>query len=196
MIRAAFALLLLGALAGCATQVPVPNSTTLPDPAVLQRWTASGRLALSAGEQGGSGSFIWNQDGPTSRLDLRGPLGAGAMQVVAGPAGLTLTDGSGRAVDSEAARNALQARLGADLPWNSLSYWMLGVPAPGSEATVVDGEAGAQRVIEQAGWRIDYDAYTPTQGTVLPRRFTATRESVRVKVIVDNWTLPAPVARP
>lgn len=196
MIRAVIALLLLGMFAGCATQAPVPTSTTLPDPAMLRHWTASGRLALATGEQGGSGSFVWNQDGPTTRLDLRGPLGAGALQVVAGPDGLALADGSGRQVDAEAARNALQARLGADLPWDDLSYWMLGVPAPGSAATVVDGESGPRRVIEQAGWRIDYDAYTPSQGVVLPRRFTATREGVRVKVIVDNWTLPAPGTRP
>ncbi len=192
MTRGVLALLLLGALAGCATQAPVPTSTTLPDPAELRHWTASGRLALAAGEQGGSGSFVWKQDGPTSRLDLRGPLGAGALQVVSGPDGLTLADGSGREMDAEAARSALQARLGADLPWDSLSYWMLGVPAPGSAATVAVAENGPGRVIEQAGWRIDYDAYTAAQGAALPRRFTATREGVRVKVVVDNWTLAAP----
>lgn len=194
MIRVAPALLLLGVLAGCVTQPRAPAPMLPPDPAVLQRWTASGRLALSAGEQGGSGSFVWNQDGRTSHLDLRGPLGAGALQVVAGPDGLALTDGSGRQVDTEAARSALRARLGADLPWDILSYWMLGVPAPGSAATVVDAEAG--RVIEQAGWRIDYDAYTSVPGTALPRRFTAARAGVRVKVIVDTWTLPPVEARP
>jgi outer membrane biogenesis lipoprotein LolB len=73
---------------------------------------------------------------------------------------------------------------------------MLGVPAPGSAAAVVDAEAGALRVIEQAGWRIDYDAYMSVPGAVLPQRFTAAREGVRVKVIVDSWTLPPVEARP
>lgn len=196
MIRVATALLLLGALAGCATQLPAPTPVLPPDPAILQRWTASGRLALSAGEQGGSGSFVWNQDGRTSHLDLRGPLGAGALQVVSSPDGLAFTDGTGSVVDAEAARSALRARLGADLPWDSLSYWMLGVPAPGSVATVVDAEAEPRRVIEQAGWRIDYDAYTSVPGAALPRRFTAAREGVRVKVIVDSWTLPPVEALP
>lgn len=190
MIRAAAALLLLGALAGCATRPSAPPRLLPPDPATMLRWTASGRLALSTGEQGGSGSFVWSQDGRISRLDLRGPLGAGAMQVVSSPDGLSLTDGSGRQVDTDAARGALRARLGADLPWDSLSYWILGVPAPGSAATVIDAEAEPLRVIEQAGWRIDYDAYTTATGAALPRRFTAVREGVRVKVIVDSWTLP------
>jgi outer membrane lipoprotein LolB len=187
--RTVSGLLLLGVLAGCATRPLAPTEVHPPDPVELQQWAADGRLALSAGEQGGSGSFIWSQDGRISSLDLRGPLGAGAMRVVASPGGLSLTDGAGNAVDAEAARSALRARLGADLPWDSLSYWMLGVPAPGSAASVVDGATAPLRVIEQAGWRIDYDAYTSVAGTSLPQRFTAVREGVRIKVIVDSWNL-------
>jgi outer membrane lipoprotein LolB len=183
-------------LAGCATRPPVPAPALPPDPAVLQQWTATGRLALSAGEKGGSGSFTWNQDGRTSRLELRGPLGAGALQVVSGPDGLSLTDGAGRKVDTQAARSELHARLGADLPWESLSYWMLGTPAPGAASTVTEAATAPLRVIEQVGWRIGYDAYTSVAGTALPQRFTATREGVRVKVIVDDWTLPAAGERP
>lgn len=188
MRRVALALVPLGLLAGCATQPPSVTGPP-PDPATLQQWTATGRMALSAGDRGGSGSFVWNQDGRTSRLDLRGPLGAGAVQVVAGPDGLVLTDGAGRQVDTEAARGELRARLGADLPWDSLSYWMLGMPAPGATFTITDAPTAPLRVIEQVGWRIGYDAYTSVSGAALPQRFTATREGVRVKVIVDGWTL-------
>jgi outer membrane lipoprotein LolB len=184
------------ALAGCATVPPPTEPAPSPDPAELQQWTARGRLALSAGEQGGSGSFVWAQDGSTSRLDLRGPLGAGGLQVVSSPDGLELSDGAGRSVDAEAARAALRARLGADLPLDSLPYWMLGVPAPEVPATVTDAEAPPRRVIEQAGWRIDYDAFTTAAGAALPQRFTATRENVRVKVIVDAWILLPAQRRP
>jgi outer membrane lipoprotein LolB len=194
--RGVLALLPLLALAGCATAPPATAPRLPPDPAELQRWTARGRLAMSTGEQGGSGAFVWEQDGHTSRLDLRGPLGAGALQVVASPDGLTFTDGAGRSVDADAARAGLRARLGADLPWDSLPYWMLGVPAPEVPATVTDAEAAPRRVIEQAGWRIGYDAYTTAAGPSLPQRFTAMRESVRVKVIVDAWTLPPAPRRP
>ncbi len=196
MRRGVFALLPVIALAGCATAPPVTAPALPADLAELQQWTARGRLALSAGEQGGSGGFVWEQDGRTSRLDLRGPLGAGALQVVASPDGLTLTDGAGRSVDADAARAGLRARLGADLPWDSLPYWMLGVPAPEAPATVTDAEAVPRRVIEQAGWRIGYEAYTTTAGASLPQRFTATRENVRVKVIVDAWTLRPAQRRP
>jgi outer membrane lipoprotein LolB len=100
-----------------------------------------------------------------------------------------VADGAGRSVDAEAARAELQARLGAELPWVSLRYWMLGVPAPDQPAEVTDAAAAPWRVIEQAGWRIGYDAFTTATGFTLPQRFTATRGDVRVRVIVDDWSL-------
>lgn len=189
MNRAALATLATLALAGCATAPRSPGTAVRPDPQAIPYWNASGRLALSAGGEGGSGGFVWEQREQTSQLDLRGPFGAGAVRVVATPDSLSVADGAGRSVDAAAARAELQARLGAELPWVSLRYWMLGVPAPDQPAEVIDAAAAPWRVIEQAGWRIGYDAFTTTTGFTLPQRFTATRGDVRVRVIVDDWSL-------
>ena len=187
MSRLAWAAVVGLALAGCAAPPRAPEGVARPDPAVLNQWSASGRMAVAAGADGGSGSFDWAQDGTTSRLDLRGPLGAGAVQLVVTPETLSLADGSGRVLDAELAHADLRARLGADLPWGYLRYWLLGVPAPGVEATVVDQDAAPWRVIEQAGWRLAYDSFDAVGGLNLPKRLTAERESVRVRVIVDAW---------
>jgi outer membrane lipoprotein LolB len=191
VIRAALALAALALLAGCATRPAAPVAGTAPDPRALEHWSAVGRLALAAGVEGGSGSFIWEQRAATTRLDLRGPLGAGALQVVATPDSLSVADGAGRSLDAEAARTELRARLGADLPWSSLRYWMLGVPAPDAPADVTDGPSTPLRLIEQSGWRIGYEAFTAVAGWSLPRRLTATNGDVRVRVVVDQWSVPA-----
>lgn len=164
-----------------------------PDPAALRQWTAAGRLGIAAGNEGGSGSFNWTQDDATTRLDLRGPLGAGAVRLVVTPDSFTLADGAGRVLDAGAARTELEARLGADLPWNHLRYWMLGLAAPTDAATVADSGASPWRVIEQAGWRLAYDSFGVVQGINLPTRFSAQRGTVRVRVIVDTWS-PGAVA--
>lgn len=187
MNRLAAAAVVALALAGCAAPPRAPEGETRPDPAVLNQWSASGRMAVAAGNDGGSGSFDWAQDGTTSRLDLRGPLGAGAVRLVVTPQTLSLADGSGRVLDADVARADLQARLGADLPWDHLRYWLLGLPAPGVEATVRDQDAVPWRVIEQAGWRLAYDSFEVVGGLSLPTRLTAEREAVRVRVIVDAW---------
>jgi outer membrane lipoprotein LolB len=185
--RLAWAAVVALALAGCAAPPRAPEGGTRPDPAILNQWSASGRMAVAAGNDGGSGSFDWAQDGTTSRLDLRGPLGAGAVRLVVTPQTLSLADGSGRVLDADVARADLQARLGADLPWDHLRYWLIGLPAPGVEATVRDQDAAPWRVIEQAGWRLAYDSFEVVAGLSLPRRLTAEREAVRVRVIVDAW---------
>ena len=158
------------------------------DPAALTQWSASGRMAIAANGEGGSGAFDWVQDADTTRLDLRGPLGAGAIRLILTPQFLLLTDGSGQSLDSAAAEADLRARLGADLPLEHLRYWLLGLPAPDAPATVQDASAAPWRVIEQAGWRLTYDSFADAQGYSLPQRFTAERPSVRVRVVVDRWT--------
>jgi len=179
-------------LAGCAVQPPSDEGPgPRPDPARVQQWTATGRLAVAGAGEGGSGAFVWRQDGATSRLDVRGPLGVGALQIVATPDSLSVTDGTGNEVPTASARAELEQRLGADLPWSSLGYWMLGLPAPDAPAEVSDAAAAPWRVIEQAGWRVGYDAYTRSAGYALPQRLTATRGEVRVKLVIDRWTLDA-----
>jgi outer membrane lipoprotein LolB len=152
-------------------------------------------MAIAAGNDGGSGSFDWAQDGSTSRLDLRGPLGAGAVRLVLTPQAFSLADGSGRVLDAEAARADLQVRIGADLPWDHLRYWLLGVPAPGVEARVLDQDVAPWRLIEQAGWRLAYESFDVMGGMSLPKRLTAERGAVRVRVIVDKWWLDTSAAR-
>lgn len=197
MTRAAAAVLgvlLLGVLllGGCAPALRAPEPGTQPDAAMLQHWTASGRLALAADGDGGSGSFVWNQREGVTELDIRGPLGAGALQIIATDATLSVADGAGRTLDPGAARAYLQSRLGADVPWDRLRYWMLGIPSPDAPSQVSEAGASPWRVIEQSGWRISYEAFLSTENGSLPQRFTAIREAVRVKVIVDSWAVPRP----
>ena len=192
MSRLGWPLVAALALAGCAAPPRLPEGGAPPDPATLQHWTATGRMAVKAGNDGGSGAFAWSQDGATSRLDLRGPLGAGAFRLTVGPGTLSLADGAGRVLDAGAARAELQARLGADLPWDHLRYWMLGLPAPGEAASLGDAATSPMRVIEQSGWRLAYDAFDAVQGLNLPARFSAESGGVRVRVIVDAWSLTPP----
>ena len=174
-------------LTGCAGPLRAPEGGVRADPAALTQWSASGRMAIAANGEGGSGSFDWVQDGGTTRLDLRGPLGAGAVRLILTPHSLSLSDGSGRVLDAAAAEADLRARLGADLPWQQMRYWLLGLPAPGEPASVQDASAAPWRVIEQGGWRLTYDSFADAQGYSLPQRFTAERPSVRVRVVVDRW---------
>jgi outer membrane lipoprotein LolB len=102
---------------------------------------------------------------------------------------LAVTDAEGRHLGNNEAQGLLRQRLGMDLPLAELRYWMLGVAAPGSPANVADAAQAPRRVIEQSGWRIDYDTFQSASGLSLPQRFSATQGDVRLKVVVDDWVL-------
>jgi outer membrane lipoprotein LolB len=188
--RQAAWLVLAAACGGCAV-APVAPPSSPPDPESLQHWSASGRLALAANGEGGSGSFSWEQRNAETTLAIRGPLGAGAIQVTTDGRSLIVTDAEGRHLDTEQSTALLRRRLGTDLPLAELRYWMLGVPSPVSPSSVADAAAAPMRVIEQSGWRIGYDAFTAAGGVSLPERFTATQGGVRLKIVVDDWQVAA-----
>ena len=183
-LLAPLAVLLAGCAAAPPSQAPLP-----PDPDSLTDWTATGRLAVAAGDAGGSGSFVWSQASESATLRLRGPLGAGGLVIETDGTSLLLVEGNGRIIDSQSARQELRQRLGTDLPLASLRYWMLGVPAPGSEARVLLDRRPPLRVIEQSGWRVGIDEFRSVAGFSLPTRLTATTDGARIKVVVSEWSI-------
>lgn len=175
---------------GCATApISTPPTGRAVDPDALTQWTAKGRIALTAQGEGGSGSFVWQQRSERTELVVRGPLGAGGLNIVTDGETLHLDDGSGQAFDGDAARAALERRLGARLPLSELRYWMLGVPAP-ETAAPAQAATGAVAGFTQAGWVITYEAFEPAGDWSLPSRLTATTGDARVRIVVDDWQLP------
>lgn len=184
------------AVAGCATAPRAPDVPTgtggTPDPATFTSWTARGRIALAAQGEGGSGSFTWRQTAGRTELAVRGPLGAGGFDVAMDGETLQLNDAAGRALDGEQARRELESRLGAPLPLDDLRYWLIGVPSPGHREGLVQDASGATPGFVQGAWVVGYDAFTQAGAWRLPSRMTATTAGVKVRVVVDDWQVPAP----
>jgi outer membrane lipoprotein LolB len=195
-LRPLFGLLVTSVLVtGCATTGVAPTpGTRVADPEVLTQWVAKGRIALVAQGEGGSGSFVWQQRSERTELSVRGPFGAGGVQVATDGESFELVDGSGQPLDGAAARAELERRLGIALPLAELRYWMLGVPAPQAGSGPVEKPAGAPAApgFIQRGWTVSYDALGAQAGWQLPSRLTATTGSTRIRVIVDDWMLPPP----
>jgi outer membrane lipoprotein LolB len=184
----------LALLAGC--HIPPP-----PAPPASQSWEArrpqlqaqqhfelAGRVAVAANGEGFNANLRWVQDGSHCLLTLEGPLGVGGAQVSASGDDLTLTTARGERIGSQAAHAELAARLGFDPPLQALRYWVLGVPDPGQPATEAL-DAAQQRLsgLEQDGWHVDYLSYVDSAAGPLPGKLTLQRDTVRVKLLVDDW---------
>lgn len=181
-------------LAGCQT-VPVapapPVAWSVRRPALqdLDRFGLNGRVAVAVGKQGFNAGLRWTQAAAVTHLALTGPLGAGGVEVTADGGNLSVVTSSGKHLGNTDARAELEDKLGFEPPLTSLRYWVLGVPDPGSPASVrLDSQ---QRLTEltQDGWRIEYSAYMPVGAEWLPRLLTLRREDVRVRMVVDGWQL-------
>lgn len=179
---------------GCATTPSGSPSGSRPaDPGQLTQWMAKGRIALAAQGEGGSGSFVWQQRSERTELTVRGPLGAGGLALVTDGTTIELSGDAGQPLNGEAARAELERRLGVKLPLAELRYWMLGGPAPeGTGSGPVQTSSGSVPGFVQGGWVVSYEELTAQAGWSLPARLTATTNGARVRIIVDDWILPAP----
>jgi outer membrane lipoprotein LolB len=184
------ALLAFGA--GCAHQPLQPGAGPVVDLKDLDRWQARGRLGVSGPENGGSGSFEWQQRGDRTEVQIRGPVGLGSIRLqLRGDAAdpeLKLETSDGKTLESDAAWNELEARLGASVPAGSLRYWMLGLAAPGEHRWHEPAADGAV-TLEQGSWRIDYQRYSTEPGARVPIKMTASNGEARVRIVVDRWRL-------
>jgi len=186
-----FALLLL--CAGCAVTPKQPSGVPANvDHAQLDQWQARGRLGVSGPENGGSGSFDWQQRGDRTDLQIRGPVGVGSvrLQLRGDPANpdLKLETADGRKLESTDAWNELESRLGAQVPAGSLRFWILGLAAPGEHVWHEAAPDGSV-TLEQGGWRIDYQRYSTEPGARVPVKMSASNGAARVRIVVDRWRL-------
>jgi outer membrane lipoprotein LolB len=190
------ALLGLAALALTACQTvsvppapPMAWSVRRPELQSLGTFHLTGRVAVAVEQRGFDANIRWAQNGTRTRMILSGPLGADAAQVTADGASLSVITPHGRHLGNAAAREVLVRQLGFEPPLQSLRYWVLGVPDPGTPASVVlDAEQRPTR-LRQGGWSIEYHSYMPVGADWLPRLLTVRRAGVRLRMVVDAWRL-------
>ena len=180
------------ALAGCKTLPPAPPESAPWDirKAALQsrdKFDLKGRIAVAVAQDGFNAKLRWQQRGKQSDLALDGPLGVGGVRISSNGSALTVKSSRGEQLDSEAAKQEIQSKLGFDPPIESLRYWVLGVPNPATPADEVLDDTKRLATLKQNGWQIDYAAYANVRGQSLPSKATLTREGVRVRLFVDDW---------
>lgn len=190
--------LLLGA---CALNPPrnVPELTTEQQQALLRElsaYTLEGRVAVRVGDKGWQANVRWQQRGDLSEVRLSGPFGAGALKLRLQGTQLRMTDSRGHELQGEEASTALQEQLGFSPPLTSLRYWLLGLPDPAVPAELTGGAGATATQFDQQQWHLrheDFRSETTARGKVnMPRKLTATREDIRLRLVVDRWRLRPP----
>ena len=156
------------------------------------QWSFSGRIGVSAGDEGFNGKIWWRQDGIVYRARISGPIGVGTVFINGNGGEVSLTDRDGAVTELEDAEAELRARYGWTIPVTSLRYWALGIPDPADEAELEFGDTGLAERIDQRGWRVSFGRYVEGGGQPMPGRLTAVSGEIRVRLIIDDWSFRSP----
>ncbi|MFT4248407.1 MAG: lipoprotein insertase outer membrane protein LolB [Pseudomonas sp.] len=157
-------------------------------------WSFQGRAAIAKGRNGGSGRVDWRQRGDAYRVQLSAPVTRQSW-VLDG----NLRSGAGRLEGLEGgpragadAEQVLLEATGWQIPVNQLPGWVRGQIAEGTGEVGFDAE-GRPRTLQRQGWTIEFLEWYPVQDgrPALPRRIEARNGDAKVRLMFDQWDIPA-----
>ena len=152
-----------------------------------EHWALQGRLGVSDGRDGGSGSFSWTQDGERYEFVLRAPV-TGKSFRLSGDAHDALLEGLDggplRGADAEA---LMRKALGWEVPLRELRAWVLGLRADGGPAEIRFGANRLPSLLQQDGWSVDYRAWDEARDPPLPTKVYAARPPYKVRLSIESW---------
>lgn len=203
VFRIIAAILLTTGMSACTTiQLdPLPEGMSDQPPADWQKrsaslrqfdhWQLAGKLAVRQPSDSGTAIINhWIQDGEAYDLALSSSfLGMGSTILKGVPGFIELTLANGETYRSGDPDALMAAATGWQLPLESLTWWIRGLPAPDGDFRLLFDTEGKLAMIRQAGWEIRYDRWHQLQNPALtlPARITALKEQKRVRVAISNW---------
>ena len=186
-------------LAACAPQQLVRNkgdATSLAQQDVREQqlsdanhWTLQGRLFVSNGQDNGTGSFTWTQNGDHYEFTLRAPITGKSFRLVGGPDGAELDGLDGGPQRGPDAEVLMRRVLGWNVPLDELRAWVLGVRAKDASAELSFGDDKLPSLLQQDGWAVSYPAWDTTRQPPLPTKVFADKPPYKVKLAIESWSM-------
>jgi len=179
--------LLLGGCATAPTLSPADWNRAKTERQALDHWEMKGRAAVATATDAWTANVAWRQQAADSELRLQGVLGVGGVRVRSDGQSFDIETSKGEKITADDAASALEQAIGVPLPVESLRFWLLGVPAPESDALEELDEKGRLSKLEQDGWQARYDRYVYQYDSWLPGRVRLEKGPLRMRVVVDEW---------
>ncbi|HBI22474.1 MAG TPA: outer membrane lipoprotein LolB [Legionella sp.] len=153
----------------------------------LSAWDINGAIAAKSGKKAWTASLNWHQQAVNQyQIRLFGPLGGGSVIIEQRGTAVTYRDGP-EAITSTHADDLLQKKTGVRLPVKNLYYWVRGIPAPASVQSAAYDSDHRLISLHQAGFTIDYPAYTAVGGMNLPSKIRLQGHDVLIKLVIKHW---------
>lgn len=156
--------------------------------ATADHWTLQGRLGVSNGKDGGSGSFRWTQDGQRYEFVLRGPAISGVdFRLSGGPDGALLEGLRSGPLRGPDAETLMRKALGWEVPLRDLRAWVLGLRADSGPVQLSFGQERLPSLLQQDGWSVDYREWDLSRQPPMPKKVYAGKSPYKVKLSIESW---------
>lgn len=189
LVKGIGAIAIMLMLVACA-ELPTPV-TGLYSPTTNSRlykeanWQLEGRLSIAGLKDSWTANLLWQHLPDEENIKLFGPLGQGAVSIQLWADRVKIDRGAGRVQTSDDPEQFIKQQVGLAVPLHSLRYWAIGLPEPDADyQTTADG-------FVQFGWLVAYKAMQAKGVEMLPQKMSVSNSDIKLKLIVDQWSLNA-----
>jgi len=184
-------------IAGCTIPVKHPTlnheqqySDHIEHVAAMSRWVLTGRLSIRNAEKNWSGTVRWSQQHRDNfEFHFSGPLGQGAVLIKGNDNGVVLKASDGSVLFGESVSELVSQRLGWNVPFEHLTYWVKGLPESTNEKEIILDRFGRIAELTQSQWHIRYKGYKTldNRSVALPKKVYLKKAPWQIKLIIDKW---------
>lgn len=151
-------------------------------------WSFAGRVAVSQGNNGGSGRIEWQQSGADFDIKLSAPITRQSWHLWRQDGLVNLAGLEGGIRQGEDAEALLAEATGWRIPVAAMTAWVRGMRADGP-SEVSFGPEGLPATIEQKGWAVEYRNWDRTSPP-LPVKVFAKQGQASVRLVIEAWDKP------
>lgn len=180
------ALILLAALAGCASLLPTPPQgpvTARPLATTIVAFEFSGRISVRHGDARYVANIAWQHDAAHDEILLSTPLGQGLAQLSRDATGARLRTADQRRIDAADWEGLALQAFGAELPLTMLPRWIVADAPSGAQRDA----AGRPLAFRQDGWSVAYGAYESAAADALPQLIDVRSADIELRLKIDAW---------
>ena len=144
-----------------------------------------GKLALSDGQEGGSGRLSWRQHNTQVTAQFKAPLGQGDWLIEESDHGARLVINNEAPYYADHAETLIEEAVGWPVPWHELKRWIVAQPVNRNQAEITRNQT-SKTIVEQ-GWTIVYDRFQDDEQGCFPHRIMASKSPYSIRLIVRQW---------
>ena len=193
-LRTLAGLLLITMLAACSTQPMATEKIANWDSyqqllSQATHWRFSAKIGVRSPKKSGSAYLQWQQVDDNYQIHLAGPLGQGSTWIRREHQNIRLERAGETTLRANSADELLRQAVGWSAPLEQLKYWVRGLPAPDSPATIHHNALGTIATLEQSGWHLQYSRYSEYDRYQLPGKIIAQHQDLRLTLIIKHWQI-------